>query len=99
MKVNDNNNITFEDAVKISNIDNVLLKRRSNGILISDYQLNVLRKNGIIFSNYSSIDELLFDIEELLNNDYDDELDLISSQLAEYKYYRDTKKWEIISHF
>ena len=92
MKVNDNNNITFEDAVKISDIDNVLLKRGSNGILISDYQLNVLRKNGIIFSNYSSIDELLFDIEELLNNDYDDELDLISSQLAEYKYYSDTKK-------
>ena len=35
---------------------------------------------------------LLFDIEEILNDDYDEELDLISGQLAEFIYYKDTKK-------
>ncbi len=36
--------------------------------------------------------ELLFDIEELLNSDYDEELDLVSAQISELLYYRDTKK-------
>jgi hypothetical protein len=36
--------------------------------------------------------ELLFDIEEYLSDNYDDELDLVSNQIAELIYYRDTKK-------
>jgi hypothetical protein len=35
---------------------------------------------------------LLFDLEEYLNDEYDEELDLISNQIAELIYYRDTKK-------
>lgn len=90
--MNNNKDITFDEAIKIANIDKVIMKRRDNGLLLSDYQIDVLNKNGIILANYSNLDTLLFDIEETLNNDYDKELDLISSQLAEYKYYKDTKK-------
>lgn len=90
--MNNNKDITFDEAIKIANIDKVIMKRRDNGLLLSDYQIDVLNKNGIILANYSNLDTLLFDIEETLNNDYDLELDLISSQLAEYKYYKDTKK-------
>ena len=95
--MNNNKDITFDEAIKIADIDKVIMKRRDNGLLLSDYQIEVLNKNGIILANYSNLDTLLFDIEETLNNDYDLELDLISSQLAEYKYYKDTKKWELIS--
>ncbi len=95
--MNNNKDITFDEAIKIADIDKVIMKRRDNGLLLSDYQIDVLNKNGIILANYSNLDTLLFDIEETLNNDYDQELDLISSQLAEYKYYKDTKKWELIS--
>lgn len=90
--MNNNKDITFDEAIKIADIDKVIMKRRDNGLLLSDYQIEVLNKNGIILANYSNLDTLLFDIEETLNNDYDLELDLISSQLAEYKYYKDTKK-------
>ena len=90
--MNNNKDITFDEAIKIADIDKVIMKRRDNGLLLSDYQIEVLNKNGIILANYSNLDTLLFDIEETLNNDYDKELDLISSQLAEYKYYKDTKK-------
>jgi len=90
--MNNNKDITFDEAIKIADIDKVIMKRRDNGLLLSDYQIDVLNKNGIILANYSNLDTLLFDIEETLNNDYDQELDLISSQLAEYKYYKDTKK-------
>ena len=36
--------------------------------------------------------ELLFDIEEYLNDEYNDELDIVSNQIAELIYYKDTKK-------
>ena len=87
-----NKDINMEDAIKVEDIDNVILKRRKNGILLSDYQISVLNRNNIDYNNYSNIHDLLFDIEELLNDDYDDELDLISSQLAEFIYYNETKK-------
>ncbi len=91
MQINDNN-ITFDDAMKIADIDNVIFKHRSNGLIVSDYQLSVLERCGINFFNYSSFDELLFDIEEYLYDNYDEELDIISDQIAELKYYKDTKK-------
>ena len=86
-----NKDINLEEAIQVEDIDNVILK---NGILLSDYQISVLNRNNIDYNNYSNIHDLLFDIEELLNDDYDDELDLISSQLAEFIYYNETKKWE-----
>ncbi len=98
MKIN-NKDLKIEDAVNFANIDNILLKRRKNYMLLSDYQVDVLKRNNIDFLKYTDIKQLLFDIEELLNSEYDEELDLVSSQLAELSYYRDTKKWEFNSHF
>ena len=91
MKIN-NKDINIEEALNIANINNVLLKHRNNDILLSDYQVDVLSRNGLNYKNYSSCRDLLFDIEEILNDDYDEELDLVSSQLAEISYYKDTKK-------
>ena len=87
-----NKEISVDEAVKISNVDNILLKRRENNLLLSDYQISVLTRNGINYTKYSSARELLFDIENCLDEDYDDELDIVSSQLSEFLYYSDTKK-------
>ena len=87
-----NKDISFENAVSFANVDSLLLKRRKNGFLFSDMQINVLNRCGIDYNNYSNLDELLFDIEEILNESYDEELDLISNQIAEFRYYKDTKK-------
>ena len=91
MKYN-NSNITFEDAIKVADIENVILKRRNNNILLSDYQEDVLCSRGINNNNYASERELLFAILEYLNEVEDDEIELISSQLAEFIYYHDTNK-------
>lgn len=85
-------NISFEDALKISNIEETILKRRSNNFLLSDYQIGVLQRNGINFLKYTNVKDMLFDIEEILNDDFDEELDIISAQLAEFMYYNETKK-------
>ena len=91
MKVK-NDDITIEKAINFANIDDVLLKRRNNGLLFSDRQVSVLKRCGINYENYTNLEELLFDIEEILNSSYDEELDLVSNQIAELRYYKDTKK-------
>jgi len=84
--------IDFEDVVSQIDIDNIVFKRRSNNFLLSNYQISVLKRNGINYLNYSNIKNLLFDIEQILNYDSDEELDLVSSQIAEFLYYSETKK-------
>lgn len=87
-----NKEVSVESAIKFSNQDNILLNRRDNGMLLSDYQISILKRNGIDYMKFNNIRELLFDIENSLDDYYDDELDLVSSQLAEFIYYCDTKK-------
>ena len=87
-----NGSIEIDEALKLADVDNIILKRRNNGFLLSDYQISILNRNSINFEKYNNLDELIFEIEEILNINYDEELDLVGSQLAEYKYYKDTKK-------
>ena len=75
-----------------ANYKELLLSRRENGLLLSDYQVSVLNRNGIDYKKYNNVRELLFEIENYLDDDFDEELDLVSSQLSEFIYYTDTKK-------
>ena len=84
--------ISLDEAIKIENLDNVLFKRRDNKMLLNDYQINVLNRNGINYLKYSNYKNLLFDIEELLNDNYDEELDSVSKFISEYVYYNETNK-------
>ena len=91
MVINDRE-INVKDAIDFANQEELLLKHRKNNMLLSDYQINVLKQNGFDYLKYSNFHDLLFDIEELLNDDYNEELDLVSSQISEYIYYNETKK-------
>ena len=86
------NELSIDEAIKFSNQDELLLKRRENNLVLSDYQVSVLNRNGIDYNKFSSVKELLFEIENCLDDYFDDELDLVSSQLSEYIYYNETKK-------
>ena len=87
-----NKDIGVDEAIKFANTDSLLLKRRSNHMLLCDYQVMILARNGFNYEKYLNIKNLLFDIEAYLGENYDEELDLVSSQLAEFIYYSDTKK-------
>ena len=41
-----NKDISLDEAIKFSNYEELLLNRRENGMLLSDYQINVLNRNG-----------------------------------------------------
>ncbi|MBE6155633.1 MAG: hypothetical protein E7164_02615 [Firmicutes bacterium] len=64
---------------------------RENGLLLSDYHVEVLLRNGINYQNYTSIKEILFAINDILDEDYDEELDLIAKQIDERNYYNSKK--------
>ena len=87
-----NKDISLDEAIKFSNYEELLLNRRENGMLLSDYQINVLNRNGIDYRNFSKIMELLFEIENCLDDYFDEELDMVSSQISEYIYYNESKK-------
>lgn len=67
-------------------------------ILIKASELEILKKYNIDIVNCNSIDEVLFLIDNFLNDAYDlydeeyDELDYVASSLMERKYYMETNK-------
>lgn len=84
--------VSVEDAIELSGVGQSFLKRRSNGILLSDYQIDVLKRNGIDYKKYNNMSSLLFELEECLNQDDDEELEEISRQISEIHYYSETNK-------
>lgn len=84
--------VSVDEAIKFSDYEVLLLKRRDNNMLLSDYQISVLSRNGIDFKRFSSTRELLFEIENYLDEDFDEELDMVGAQISEYIYYNETKK-------
>ena len=88
------------------NIDNIInetinknkLVKNKNGLLLRDYIKESLHKFGINIDTYMSYDEILFKINDFINNtpdlldeEYDEIMD-ISNELAEIKYYNYTNK-------
>lgn len=73
--------------------DKSMLKMRGNGIYLSDNDVEVLKRYNIDYTRYISLSSLIFDIEQVLNEDSEaTELDEISNRLSELKYYNYTNK-------
>ena len=69
------------DLDSFMNIDN------GNGILLSKYEIELLLKYDIDYRNYSNIESLLKEIDDILENDYIEELEDIVIKLEEQHYY------------
>lgn len=87
-----NDNYNINELIKLSNHEDMFLVRRENGLKLSNYQVSVMKQNDINYLNYSNYKSLLFEIEEILNNDYNEELDIVSNQISELVYYNNTNK-------
>ena len=72
--------------------DKNMHKTRSNGLILSDYQIEVLNRYDIDYLKYNNISSLIYEIEEILNTEYNDELDKLSNELSEFNYYQNTNK-------
>lgn len=88
-----NKNLDIEKLVKDVYEDKSFIKNRGNGIYLSDNDIEVLKRYDIDYSKYNSLNNLIFDIEEILNYEVDiDDLDDVSRRLSELNYYNNTNK-------
>lgn len=73
--------------------ENTKLNKIKNNIYLSNNQIEILKRNNIDYLKYRDVRELIFDIEDLLNNGYGDlELEEVSIFLSEFNYYNNTDK-------
>ncbi len=68
------------------------MHKNYNGIYLTDNEVNILKSNGFDINKYSNIKELMFDLEEELEESDNDELDMVLSSIAEFNYYHNTNK-------
>lgn len=90
MIINDKE-FSINDLIGNEDFHDRLAKMRNNNLLLSDYQINILKRNQIDYSKCNNMMELSFQIEEALNNSYevDIELEEVSRQIDEYRYYNE----------
>lgn len=87
------NNVDIEKLTKDIYDDKNLMKMRGKGIYLSDNQIKVLKRYNIDYNKYTSIKSLIFDIEEILNEEADlTDLEEVSEKLSELNYYNYTNK-------
>ena len=73
------------------------LTKNKKGVVLKDYYIDVLRKFDIDVDSCSSYEEILYFIDDIINNEELDEddyelLDSISEEIAETNYYEYTNK-------
>ena len=77
---------------EIMGTEKSFLKRRKNGLMLSDNDIEILKRNDINYLDYSSLEALIFKIQECLEEVEDDELESLNMKLGEYNYYNYTNK-------
>ena len=71
---------------------NMSMNKINDRLYLSNNQIDVLNRYNIEYKS-KSIEELMFELDEILNDtpDYDD-LEKLSLELSEFNYYYNTKK-------
>jgi len=65
-----------------------------NGMMLTNHEIEVLDRYKIPYKNCNNLKEIIFEIEEIMNDSdiVDDDLDYISSTISERDYYQNTNK-------
>ena len=77
------------------NIDNIIednkINKINDNLYLTNKNIKILKKYNIDYLS-STLEELLFKIEMILNEEYIDELENVSLSISEFNYYHNTKK-------
>ena len=63
------------------------LKKRSNGLVLRDSHIEILKRYGINYEEYTTLSSLIFAIEEILETEESEDLESVSYELSEINYY------------
>ncbi len=84
----------IENSISQIILDNELNK--INDIYLSNKQISILNMYGIDYKNVTSMSELIFKVEEYIEENYlyenIDDLENLSMELSEFNYYYNTNK-------
>ena len=79
----------IDDIVNKTHED-LKLNRINDNLYLTNKEIEVLERYDIDY--HTSIEELMFNLDEILNeNDYED-LEEVSNSIAEFNYYHNTNK-------
>ena len=76
----------------INNIDSKSFHKFYGNLWLSEYQVEILKKNNIDINNFKNMRSLILYIENILNYKENEELEQVSIELSEYDYYKNVKK-------
>ncbi|MBR1376430.1 MAG: hypothetical protein IJ565_01255 [Bacilli bacterium] len=68
------------------------MHKNYNGIYLTDAEVSILKSNGFDINKYSSIKDLMFDLEDSLELEENEELEMILVNISEFNYYHNTNK-------
>lgn len=84
----------YKDLLK--NIKFDLKQDNGHKILLNQYEIEVLTKYGFDYKRYSSLNELIFDIDNYINEEGCyislDDLEEVLDRICETHYYNETNK-------
>ena len=65
-----------------------------NGLMLTNNEISVLKRYNIDYEKCSTLKEIIYLVEDVLNEDIDDadDLEYISSTISERDYYQNTNK-------
>ncbi len=87
MKI-DNQEVNIKDLFD----EKYMHKEIINGIFLNEYQIQILLKYKINPYKCSSLQNLIFEIEEVLCEDDFEDLESVASEIDEFNYYANIKK-------
>lgn len=70
-----------------------LLLPRENGLMLRNHQIDILKRNQIDYRNFSTMKQLLFEIERVLKEEEVEEcLEQVASEISEWVYYHEMNR-------
>ena len=83
----------IEELIKSLDFESNSLNDCGNGIFLTNFEIQVLDKYKINYSNTKCLKEVLFMVEDILNEDNTlEDLESISKSIAERDYYMNSNK-------
>lgn len=68
------------------------MHKKINNMLLTEHQIDVLKRYDIDYNKCSNMSELLYYIDECLDEMDNEELELVANEISEINYYMNTNK-------
>lgn len=66
--------------------------KKVGNLYLSQAEIDILKINEIDYEKYNNIKLLIYEIEEVLESNYSEELEWVLNELSEFDYYNNTNK-------